>query len=194
MPIHDLIPNKGAKAFADKCTNESSWLSRLDALSDDCRAVGLVWPGPYPDVANLAATARVTLGLGQAGYLDHNPVVLPWQSVAANLVLGTETAPHGNLAAQMLSVAGLSALAQRRPKGLTPFQRLALGLGRAMLQNPGLLIILGLHQHPAAVGQLRVLTLIEAELGALTGCRRLHVVNRLHDAEAFCDTILQLFP
>ncbi|MDO9524207.1 MAG: hypothetical protein Q7J57_01490 [Gemmobacter sp.] len=193
MPIHDLISSNGAMAFARMRSDDSSWLTRLDALSDDCRAIGLVWSGA-PDVADLAAMASATLGRGRAGYLDRNPVVLPWQSIAANLVLGTDTGSDGAMAAQVLSVVGLSARGPRRPQGLAPFQVLALGLGRAMLQNPGLLIIAGLHRHPAAVGQLRALTRIEAELGALTGCRRLHVVDRLPDAETFCDTFLQLSP
>lgn len=164
------------------------WLAELPAQPGPA-AIGLVWPAaPAPEA--VAAMAGAVLLDSRTGYLDPRPALLPWHSVAANLVLGTGLDPTAPLAGRMLAAMGLAPLAARRPAALAPFERLVLGLGRAMLHHPGLLVVAGLAGHPAAAGQLRALAGIEAELGQLTGCRRLHLVARAAEAEAFCDLCL----
>lgn len=194
MPFYDLSLTSDALGVSTESAVHdagANWLVLLDTLGVGSAAIGLVWPCA-PGSEDLATTVGAAINRARTGYLDERTILLPWQSVCANLVLGTEVAPDSALSAQVLSVLGLSGVAARRPQGLSPFQCLVLGLGRAMLQYPELLVIRDLHRHAAAVGQLRVLTRIEAELGELTGCRRLHVVDRLRDAETFCDIFLQV--
>lgn len=154
------------------------------ALPDE-RAIGLIWP-QAPGVEQVCALIAAAHPGERVGYLDPCPVLLPWHNIRHNLALAGPLPAAAPLIEAMLAAMDLCAFARSRPARLTPFQRLALGLGRAMLAYPGLLVIDCLRRHRAAAGDLRRLCRIEADLGHLTGCRRLHLAENLADTEVFC--------
>lgn len=193
MSIH-FPPTHGVASVARTATDwPRGWVETLAAGAFGPGAVGLVWPAP-PSPSEIAESAAASLDWARVGYFDAASVMLPWRSVAENLVLGTQVAPDAELARDMLAIAGLARMAERRPQRLTPFDRLVLGLGRAMLHHPNLLVVPRLAAHPAAREDLRSLARIEDEFGHLTGCLRLHVVKRPADAAYFCDAILRATP
>lgn len=82
------------------------WLAELPAQPGPA-AIGLVWPAaPAPEA--VAAMAGAVLLDSRTGYLDPHPALLPWHSVAANLVLGTGLDPAAPLAGRMLAAMGLA--------------------------------------------------------------------------------------
>jgi hypothetical protein len=190
MSIHHLSSRRVALAREARC---GGWLTQMSALPTEPGALGLVWPDA-PGPAEIAAMAGAALNRVGTGYLDPATVVLPWQDLAANLALGTDLPPDAPILGRMLAVAGLAGRRGARPGRMSPFDRLVLGLGRAMLHHPGLLVVSRLTRHPAAAGHLRELARVEAEFGHLTGCLRLHVVDRPLDCAAFCDHFLNVQP
>lgn len=194
MPINDLSTRTGprsARTLQRPASPRREIPPAIAAGLPADGAVGVIWPGaPGPELAIEAIVAMVPPRPGRTGFLDPRPVLLPWRSIADNLVSETGLAADGRLTDRLLGVVGLAGRGAVQARALPAADRLALSLARAMLLYPGLLLIRDLALRVTLPGQLRELARIEAELGMLTGCHRVHLVSRLCDAEPFCDRFM----
>jgi len=143
----------------------------------------------------------ITIDGATSGWKDsvrlmfQEPRLLPWQSVAANVVVGLSHAPRGSdrdrLAIEALAQVGLSERAQEWPAVLSGGQKQRVALARALVSHPRILAF------DEPLGALDALTRIEMQalieqVWEDKGFTAIVVTHDVTEAVALADRILLL--
>lgn len=133
-----------------------------------------------------SGTRQVT---GRLAMVFQEPLLLPWRSALANLVLTTRcTAAQ---ARQALADVGLSGLEARYPGALSLGQQRRLALARAFAASPELLLLDEPFVSLDATTHAEMLDLFR-RLRARAGVATVLVTHSAAEATALCDRVLQL--
>ncbi len=93
----------------------------------------------------LGKTAEAARRERLCGFMFQDPVMLPWRSVLANVVLPLEVIPEGGAlrprARELLNLVGLTGFEDASPRQLSGGMKQRAALARALLLNPRLLLM-----------------------------------------------------
>ena len=205
-----LVINNVSKAFSGRDGTKLAALQNIDLTVHEEEFVALVGPSGCgkstllnitagllsPDAGEVCFTNCPSEAIPAVGIVFQETGLFPWRSVYANIAFGLEAAnvppaEQKERIAHYISLVGLSGFENALPHQLSGGMRQRVGIARALVINPALLLM----DEPFSALDAQTRTIMQEELVSLwdkTRLSTLYVTHNIQEAVMLADRVVIL--